>query len=76
MDPRKKCLIEPIIGHPYEMLTDRMLAKTDVERMVREGTWVAEGGTNYDIGYRGWHIKVKLLRCLIRVKTAFPEARR
>ncbi|MDE1821932.1 MAG: hypothetical protein KGJ23_12105 [Euryarchaeota archaeon] len=76
MDPRKKCLIEPILGHPLEMLFDRGLAWTDVERMVREGIWVAEGGPAYDIVYREWHIKVKLLQCLIRVKTAFPGVRR
>jgi hypothetical protein len=39
--------------------------------MIHWGTWIAEGGPHHDVVYRGWHIKVKLLYCLIRVKTAF-----
>ena len=72
MDPKKKCRIQPL-PHSMDRMFERGLARVDVERMVREGTWVAEGGHAHDILYREWHLKVKLRRCLIRVKTVFRE---
>lgn len=74
VDPRQKCAVEPM-GHAKRRFLERGLSQPDLERMVHRGTWIAEGGAHYDVVYRGWHLKVKLLRCLIRVKTAFEEGR-
>ncbi len=72
MDPRKKCAVSPK-RHARDMFLARGLSQYDLERMVREGQWIPEGGVHYDVVYRSWHLKVMLLRCLIRVKTAFED---
>jgi hypothetical protein len=72
VDPRQQCAVEPM-GHAKRRFLERGLSQPDLERMIRRGAWVAEGGAHYDLVYRDWHFKVKLLRCLIRVKTAFEE---
>jgi hypothetical protein len=74
VDPRRKCAVGPM-AHAKRRFLERGLAQTDLERMIRRGRWIPEGGVHYDVVYRRWHLKVKLLRCLIRVKTAFEEER-
>jgi hypothetical protein len=73
VDPRQKCAVGPL-SHAKRRLLERGLSQPDLERMIHWGTWIAEGGPHHDVVYRGWHIKVKLLHCLIRVKTAFEES--
>ena len=72
VNPRVKCKVEPS-PHAKVRMADRSLSQSDIERIVRGGVWIAEGGTDYDVTYQRWHIKVKTLQCLIRVKTVFME---
>ena len=74
VDPRQKCGVGPM-AHAKQRLLERGLSQSDLERLVHQGVWVPEGGAHFDVVYRGWHLKVKLLRCLISVKTVFEEGR-
>ena len=72
VNPREKCWIEPS-AHAKSRLIDRGLGQHDLERMVRDGAWVVEGGADYSIVYRRWHLKVRFRWCLIWVVTVFGE---
>ncbi len=56
VDPRQKCAVGPMV-HAKRRFLERGLSQTDLERMVRRGRWVAEGGVHYDVVYRRWHLE-------------------
>ena len=55
VNPRVKCKVEPS-PHAKVRMADRSLSQSDIERIVRGGVWIAEGGTDYDVTYQRWHI--------------------
>lgn len=75
VNPRRDCDIAPD-DHATRRFLERGLAATDLERMVREGSWRAEGEGRFDLVYGKWHVKLRLGQCTIMVSTALPKRRR
>ena len=75
VNPRMDCDVAPDL-HATRQLLKRGLALTDLERVVREGSWRPEGANRFDVAFGRWHLKVRVGRCTLKVSTGFPEARR
>ena len=70
VNPQKDCSIS-MDSHSTRRLLQRGLAVTDLDRVVRLGTWRAEGEDKFDCAYGQWHLKVKVGRSILKVSTAF-----
>lgn len=70
MDPWRECRVRPD-PHGLERILERGFPRLELERMVREGDRVAEGGNRYAIRYGAWIIHVRLRRCFISVRTVY-----
>jgi hypothetical protein len=72
VNPQQDCTVAPT-KHAKMRFLSRGLSKDDLEQMVREGRWRTEGTNSYDCIYRGWHVKIQVGQCTIKVVTAFRE---
>jgi hypothetical protein len=70
VNPQKDCSIS-MDHHSTRRCLQRGLAMTDLDHVVRQGSWRAEGESKFDCVYGQWHLKVQVGRCILKVTTAF-----
>jgi hypothetical protein len=70
VNPQMDCSIS-MDHHSTIRHLQRGLAEADLDRVVRQGTWKAEGENRFDCVYGRWHLKVMVGRCILKVITAF-----
>lgn len=68
VDPRTDCEVVPS-RHALDSMNKRGLPLTDLEGMVRTGSWRPEGERAVDVRYRAWHVKLIVVPCHLIVKT-------
>ncbi len=70
VNPREKCRVA-LSDHAKSRCVLRGLSNADAVRMIRRGTWIAEGGVRYTVVEGEWHLHVRLRRCFILVRTVY-----
>lgn len=72
MNPRKDCEVTPD-DHTQDRMIDRGLAYTDLERMVRKGSWRPQSNGTIEVVCRSWTITVMRGGCVLHVMTVKPD---
>ena len=72
MDPRQDCEVTPD-NYSMGRMIDRGLAYTDLERMVRDGSWQPEPDGTDSVTYKRWTIRIKSGGCVLHVLTVYQK---